>query len=656
MNCPSCGSGIGFRSERAPYTVCSSCQTMLLRKDLNVEALGKVAECQMDGTAIQLGAEGSHDGKAFQVIGRIQLKYAAGYWNEWYLLYSDGTNGWMGEALGQFFLSTEEPDASQFADYSQYELGASIEYDGKDWIVLDLKTVQVHTFEGELPFVVSDQNPYRTIDLRNAEGEGLTVDFSDAKASLYKGRWVRFSELSLSGLNREPDTSIAIPSSQTVPVKCSSCGAPHEISAPGRSQLLVCQYCGTSLDATTPELQDLGRLMDRAEEIAKWAKIPIGTLAQLPDGQYKVIGMMENSCTVDGRRYSWKDYLLYNHLLGYRWVNENNGHYMLFEQLYEVPLAWQRKNLFFSKAPAGMPPRNFLLDKGNKFRHFSTSHVVVDRVVGEFYWRVSTAERSVAYDYVNPPEMISASTTQDDITWTRGRYLDKESLGTIFPSIEFEKPTGVAPAQPNPWDKARKAYTAPVVLGFLVACLITMSGFFSPEGQVLMEKESAQVLQGASQAQGASAGKSFKIPGEGRRSVAVTISSDLKDRWFDGQAYIKSTSSRFNRGGHFLMIDWKGKGTKKRTVIIPAVPAGEDLNLTFMGNFGPPKGTPPIVAPKDQSNAGEIDLSYKVQTLPSNPNYGMLILYIMAALVPFGILGSRKSSFEKKRWYESDYG
>ena len=105
MNCPSCGAGIGFRSERAPYAVCTSCQTMVVRKNLDIEALGKVAECQPDGSPISVGTQGGYQSKAFQVIGRIQLAYEGGYWNEWYLQFSDNSNGWLGEALGQYFIS-----------------------------------------------------------------------------------------------------------------------------------------------------------------------------------------------------------------------------------------------------------------------------------------------------------------------------------------------------------------------------------------------------------------------------------------------------------------------------------------------------------------------------------------------------------------------
>jgi hypothetical protein len=632
---------------------------MVLRKNLNVEALGKVAECQVDGSALQLDAQGSFGGKAFQVIGRIQLRYGAGFWNEWFLLYSDGSNGWLGEALGQFFISSEVKDASEFPELRDLNLGAEVEFDGGDWIVLDRKTVQVHAFEGELPFVISSQAPFMTVDLRNTEGEGLTVDYSDATTSLFRGHWVPFSQLSLSGLRREADPSIAIPASETVAVKCSSCGAPHEISAPGRSQLLVCQYCDASLDATTPELQQLGQLMEKAGEIAKWAKVPLGTLAQLEDGQYKVIGLMISSTQVSGIRYAWRDYLLYNHLTGYRWLNENNGHYTLFEQLYRVPRSSEtkRRGLKWYKRPVGLPPSRLITHNDEKFSHFSTSRVVVDKVVGEFYWRVQTGETSEAYDYVNPPEMISASVAGDDITWSLGRYLGPDELKKILPAVDIQdEPRGVAPAQPKPYLEARQLIRKPFWLGFAAAIVLIAGGFFLPDGSDVVTDQTALVTQVKGDGPGQSKPLSLTLDGEGTRGVAVQLKSPKKDGWVQGNATLRSMSSSFSESRGYVLADYKGKGVTEQTLVFDGVPAGEPLSLEFYGTTGPPTGIPPIVSSPGEAEALEFSLNYEVDVLPGNPNWAGLFYYWLLTLIPIWWLRSGRNRFEKKRWYESDYG
>jgi hypothetical protein len=48
-----------------------------------------MAELMDDPSLIQIGTEGRFRGLHFAVIGRIQLKYDAGLWNEWHILFDD---------------------------------------------------------------------------------------------------------------------------------------------------------------------------------------------------------------------------------------------------------------------------------------------------------------------------------------------------------------------------------------------------------------------------------------------------------------------------------------------------------------------------------------------------------------------------------------
>ena len=54
----SCGAPVRFKSSVALLAVCASCRSQLVRKDLDIESLGKVAELVSDGSVVQLGTEG----------------------------------------------------------------------------------------------------------------------------------------------------------------------------------------------------------------------------------------------------------------------------------------------------------------------------------------------------------------------------------------------------------------------------------------------------------------------------------------------------------------------------------------------------------------------------------------------------------------------
>ena len=90
VNCPSCGARVAFQSKFSILAVCEHCNSTLVRHDINIEDIGKMAELQVDGSPLQLGVRGEYKGVSFSVIGRIQLRFERGIWNEWHLMFNDG--------------------------------------------------------------------------------------------------------------------------------------------------------------------------------------------------------------------------------------------------------------------------------------------------------------------------------------------------------------------------------------------------------------------------------------------------------------------------------------------------------------------------------------------------------------------------------------
>ena len=88
-NCPTCGAPVLFKSSASFHGVCEFCRSTLVRHGGNLENLGRMADLLEDASPIRLGTEGRYKGVHFAVVGRIQLKYASGVWNEWHLLFDD---------------------------------------------------------------------------------------------------------------------------------------------------------------------------------------------------------------------------------------------------------------------------------------------------------------------------------------------------------------------------------------------------------------------------------------------------------------------------------------------------------------------------------------------------------------------------------------
>src|SRR5688572_486092 len=100
LNCPSCGAEIAFRSRASVFAVCSFCKSTVVRHDMDLSTIGKMADLQFDMTPLQVGTTGYYDGRKFELIGRLKVGYEDGFWNEWYTLFDNEEPWWLAEAQG----------------------------------------------------------------------------------------------------------------------------------------------------------------------------------------------------------------------------------------------------------------------------------------------------------------------------------------------------------------------------------------------------------------------------------------------------------------------------------------------------------------------------------------------------------------------------
>lgn len=200
INCPSCGAKVPFRSSISLLAACPYCRSLVMRQDLNVEDLGKIAELQPDGSPLQLGVRGEYDKVGFSVLGRIQMRYPEGYWNEWHLGFDDGRQGWLGEAQGLYALSFPAETEKTLPAYEALELGQELPLEGADYRVRDKREADYISMEGELPFRVPLGESCPLADLAGPENRFATIDYSESPPLLFMGRYVGFDSLRFNGL------------------------------------------------------------------------------------------------------------------------------------------------------------------------------------------------------------------------------------------------------------------------------------------------------------------------------------------------------------------------------------------------------------------------------------------------------------------------
>ena len=199
-NCPSCGAPVIFKSSASILAVCEYCSSTLVRHDLDLENVGKMAELQADGSPLQIRAEGRYGKVPFTVVGRIQLRYKQGLWNEWHLLFDDQRSGWLGESMGIYAVSFLTQVGDKIPRFEDLRPGERVVLKGESYEVTDVEKVLCIGGEGELPFQIGPGYEAPAVDLTGPGNGFATLDYSEEQPLVFIGEYVEFEELGLSGL------------------------------------------------------------------------------------------------------------------------------------------------------------------------------------------------------------------------------------------------------------------------------------------------------------------------------------------------------------------------------------------------------------------------------------------------------------------------
>ncbi|MEZ0228594.1 MAG: DUF4178 domain-containing protein [Planctomycetota bacterium] len=199
--CPSCGAPVRLMTSSSVAAVCSYCGTTVARSDKAgadaLENLGKISALVEDGSPLCLAAKGQFDGKRFEVVGRLQLEMpGTGFWNEWFLHYAGGATGWLGEALGQYFVTTAQVE-ERVPAFQALKLRQTVGIGAKRYSVTEKRNAKATGGEGELPFVVGQGYELPFADLRGPDGDFATIDYSEDPPLVFTGRAVLWDELAM---------------------------------------------------------------------------------------------------------------------------------------------------------------------------------------------------------------------------------------------------------------------------------------------------------------------------------------------------------------------------------------------------------------------------------------------------------------------------
>lgn len=425
--------------------VCASCRSTLLKRGEAVDRLGEIATVFEDYSPLQLGVTGSHGSRPFTLLGRIQLRYEAGFWTEWYAVFDDGSFGWLSDASGQYTVTTQqnrENAGNNLPLFDSLHPGVGFEFDGQRYLASDIRTAQCVGGEGELPFSVGDGWQARVADFRY-EDRFITLDYADSGSGVpvvYKGESVELDTLACRGLRDEAEIreSAGRYRGELGAFTCPSCGAALECPV-GVANYVICGACHAGVDCSAEQTT----LFSRKREVeAIETALPLGASATFDGAKYTVLGVMR--CRTSEGESVWDEYLLHHLERGFLWLVHSDGAWERVEVLNTWPILSQDGKV---------------LESGKTYREQERYDAQVTYVAGAFNWRVQVGDSTSIVDFKWRDFKMTRETTAAEIVWSRARPLGNNKVAERFglPALAAEKKKTAATA--NAGSGAKEATT-----------------------------------------------------------------------------------------------------------------------------------------------------------------------------------------------------
>ncbi|MBI1891914.1 MAG: DUF4178 domain-containing protein [Burkholderiales bacterium] len=412
VSCPSCGAPVEFKSHASVMAVCGFCKTTVLKDADKVKDMGRMSDVLEDYSPIQIGTSGTYGGQEFTVIGRIQLRYPAGMWNEWYVMRSDGSGAWLSDASGQYTFTLEKKVGGSLPQFGEVRVGTLYKFFDRTFIASDVREAECIGGQGELPFKVGPGWQARLADLRCGR-YFLTLDYSDSpQPTAYVGESVTLAQMKCQ-LLRDDDTvrdSAGELKAKVQPLSCPSCGSSVGY-VPGLTRQIVCPSCRSQIDASTNVLQVLD-VAERMEQLK--TTLELGAKATISGAQYEMIGALRSK---DDEGSVWTEYLMYNPRAGFLW-------------LIETDEGWQRGKVMDDWPKWNRGETAVVGNQTYKKLYEYTSEVI--SAAGAFNWKVQAGDKARVIEFESGKNRLAAELTPEELNWTWSTPVGADQIRAWF--------------------------------------------------------------------------------------------------------------------------------------------------------------------------------------------------------------------------------
>jgi PIN domain nuclease of toxin-antitoxin system len=389
----------------------------VVREGDALKRIGKMAEVFDDYSALQLMAQGKLGNVNFTIVGRLQYKYDGGSWNEWLVALDDGSMASLSEDNGSFVWTRAQANTREMPKPEQWIVGNTTAINGKAFSVASVQEVSLMAAQGELPKLPSLGQKFFVVELRSAEAEVLSIDYSTTPASLSLGRAVNLEELQLTGL-RDLSNATGQGGKEVKGrhFNCPNCGSPVNVKLAG-SKSITCGACNSIIDLT----QGIGGELKHAEQDEPVKSlIALGSTGTLQGKQWQVVGFqhrMGHEIGDEDESFGWDEYLLFNAKAGFIFLVDATDGWSIVKPATGAP------------TKRGTNAQTYL---GTNYTMQYRYKAETTYVAGEFYWQVHRGQTTYNEDYASGKNLLSSEQAGKELTWSVGSKVDHTTVTMAF--------------------------------------------------------------------------------------------------------------------------------------------------------------------------------------------------------------------------------
>ncbi len=296
-------------------------------------------------------------------------------------------------------------------------------------------------------------------------------------------------------------------------IHCPSCGAGLTVKDE-RSELVVCDYCGSHLDVSQEEKQVLGKGGGR-----KWDfPLNIGDSFRWKKVRYEIISRMV-FLEDDDEDEASRQYLLYNPYRGTLWLDEYKGNYSLSSDSHVMPT----ENAFSKK-------------RGDSLTTFDNQQWVMEGtgtyelvyVDGALPWIAHIGDRIDYAEFVNkdkPKLQYEAQRIYNEIEYGRGKALSLTQVRRALEKPDFAKDREPAAPLENVADILKSYRRLLIVTTVILIVNVVLYMYTSSQGKLVLEQRfSAQELTQETLS------KPFTVV-EAGDIIKISVEADVSNAW-----------------------------------------------------------------------------------------------------------------------------